>query len=264
MKQHWKKIVIAVAVLVAAVIGGSYWYATSNEADPALDSSDVQERLAATTTVAAGQPVTTEVATTGSTATTDPTATDPAATDTAATAAPSADGVDGEWTIAATSEVGYRVDESINGFDTTANGRTEAVTGSFTIGGTAVSAGSFTVDMTTFKSDESRRDSQFNGRIMEVDTFPTSTFTLTTPIDFGEVPADGSTITASATGDLTLHGVTKSVTFDVEATFQNGRVGVLGNIPVVFADYGISNPSFATITTEDHGILEFVLIFDRA
>jgi polyisoprenoid-binding protein YceI len=260
MKQHWKKIVIAVVVLAAAVVGGSYWYATSNDADPALTNDDVKERLAATTTVAPDQPVTTEVATT------DPTATGAAATTApAATSAPATDaGVDGEWAIAATSEVGYRVDESINGFDTTANGRTEAVTGSFTIAGTAVSAGSFTVDMTTFKSDESRRDSQFNGRIMEVDTFPTSTFTLTAPIDFGEVPADGSTITASATGDLTLHGVTQSVTFDVEATFQNGRVGVLGNIPVVFADYGISNPSFATITTEDHGILEFVLIFDRA
>ena len=118
--------------------------------------------------------------------------------------------------------------------------------------------------MTTFKSDESRRDNQFNGRIMGVDQFPTSTFTLTSPIDFGEVPADGATITATATGDLTLRGVTKPVTFELQATFKNGRVGVLGNIPIVFADYGIPNPSFATISTEDNGLLEFVLIFDKA
>jgi polyisoprenoid-binding protein YceI len=147
------------------------------------------------------------------------------------------------------------VDESINGFDTTANGRTQAITGTFTIGGTAVSAGQFTVDMTTFKSDESRRDGQFNGRIMDVANFPTATFELTAPIDFQQVPTDGTTITASATGDLTLRGTTQSVTFDVEATFQNGRVGVLGKIPVVFADFGIPSPSVATITTEDNGSL---------
>ena len=118
--------------------------------------------------------------------------------------------------------------------------------------------------MTTFKSDESRRDGQFNGRIMSVAQFPTATFTLTAPIDFKQAPADGGTISASATGDLTLRGVTKSVTFDLSATYKNGRIAVLGNIPVVFADYGIPNPSIATIVTQDNGLLEFVLVFDRA
>jgi polyisoprenoid-binding protein YceI len=99
---------------------------------------------------------------------------------------------------------------------------------------------------------------------MAVDQFPTATFVLTAPIDFGKIPGDGETITASATGDLTLHGTTKSVTFDLQATFKNNRIGVLGQIPIVFADYGIPNPSRATITTEDHGLLEFVLIFDKA
>ena len=70
-------------------------------------------------------------------------------------------------------------------------------------------------------------------------------------------------MTATATGDLTLHGTTNPVTFEVQGTFKNGLVGVLGQIPVVFADYGIPNPSFATVTTEDHGLLEFVLILER-
>ena len=87
---------------------------------------------------------------------------------------------------------------------------------------------------------------------------------LTSPIDFGAVPASGETVTATATGDLTLRGVTNSVTFELTATYENDRVGVLGNIPVVFADYGIPNPSFGTISTEDHGLLEFILVFERA
>ena len=94
-------------------------------------------------------------------------------------------GADGQWTIKADSEVGYRVDESINGFDTTANGRTKSITGSMALAGTTISDGQFTVDMTTFKSDESRRDDQFNGRIMDVAKYPTATFVLTAPIEFG-------------------------------------------------------------------------------
>lgn len=240
MTKHWKKLVVVLISLVVLVLAASFIYAKFiNKADDEFDSSDVKDRL--TTTTAAG--------TTG---------------DTSATTGDTADGVDGGWVIAEGSEVGYRIEEVINGFDTTANGRTEAITGEFTIDGSLVTAGEFTVDMTTFSSDSGRRDSAFNGRIMDVDSFPTATFVLTEPIDFGEVPADGTTITATATGDLTLRGTTVSVTFDVEATFQSGRVGVLGQIPIVFADYDIDQPSAPGITAEDNGLLEFVLIFDRA
>ena len=241
MTKHWKKLVVVLLTLVALVLAGSFIYATViNKADDAFDANDVKDRL--TTTTAAGATDSTTAATTGSTT----------------------DGVDGEWVISAGSEVGYRVDESIHGFDTTANGRTTSVTGELTIEGARVTAGQFSVDMTTFASDEGRRDSAFNGRIMQVSTFPTATIVLTEVIEFGEVPEDGTSITATATGDLTLHGVTKSVTFQVKATFESGRIGVLGQIPVVFADYDISDPSFASVTTENNGLLEFVLIFDRA
>ncbi|MDQ3469796.1 MAG: YceI family protein [Actinomycetota bacterium] len=47
---------------------------------------------------------------------------------------------------------------------------------------------------------------------MDVEQFPGATFTLTAPIKFGAVPATAQPVTASATGDLTLHGVTRSVT----------------------------------------------------
>lgn len=246
MARFTKKVVVGILVLVIGVFAASFIYAkVINKADDEFDNSDVKDRL--TTTTAA---TTTSSGDTGS--------------DTTVAPSDSSDGVDGVWVIAEGSEVGYRVDESINGFDTTANGRTEAITGEFTIGGTQVTAGEFTVDMTTFSSDESRRDGQFDGRIMEVNEFPTATFVLTEPIELDELPADGTTITATARGDLTLHGVTKSITFLVDATFAAGRVGVLGQIPVVFADYDIENPSIASIRTEDNGLLEFVLIFDRA
>jgi polyisoprenoid-binding protein YceI len=175
---------------------------------------------------------------------------------------PSGTSVDGTWNVTDESEFGYRVEEVLLGLNTTAAGRSNQITGSMTIDGTTVTDASFTVDVGSITSDESRRDSQFRGRIMEVAQFPEATFTLGAPIEFGAVPAAGEQITASATGDLTLHGVTRSVTFDVTAEASADRIGVLGNIPIRFADYGIENPSIGAVRTDDHGLLEFILVFE--
>ena len=79
---------------------------------------------------------------------------------------------------------------------------------------------------------------------MDTSTFPTSTFKLTEPIELGSVPADGTQVTASATGELTLRGTTKAVTFDVQAAKDGSTIKVVGQIPIVFDDWGIPNPSF--------------------
>ena len=143
-------------------------------------------------------------------------------------------------------------------------GRTTQITGSLVVDGTQVTDAGFVVDVASIESDEGRRDGQFRGRIMSTDEFPTATFTLTEPIELGTEAIEGAVVETTATGDLTLRGVTNPVTFDVSARLENGRIGVLGNIPVVFADYAIANPSVGGITTEDNGLLEFVLVFEPA
>jgi polyisoprenoid-binding protein YceI len=168
------------------------------------------------------------------------------------------------WVVTDDSQLGYRIKEILFGVDTEAVGRTNQITGTMTLDGTALAAAEFTVDVTKISSDESRRDGQFHGRIMSTDEFPTATFLLTEPLELGVESAEGATVTAAATGDLTLRGVTNSVTFELTAKQENGKIGVLGNIPVVFADYAIANPSTGGITTEDNGLLEFVLVFEPA
>ena len=117
--------------------------------------------------------------------------------------------------------------------------------------------------MRSLHSDESRRDDQFNGRIMETSSFPTATFELTEPIDLGAIPANGSQQTYQAAGELTLHGVTNAVEFEVQAQRTGSNFQVAGSIPVTFADYGVGNPSFGPVTTEDNGVLEFPLTFSK-
>ena len=42
------------------------------------------------------------------------------------------------------------------------------------------------------------------------------------------------------------------------------NIEVSGTIPVKFADYQIDNPSTAGITTQDNGVVEFLLVFDKS
>jgi polyisoprenoid-binding protein YceI len=166
----------------------------------------------------------------------------------------------GRWRVAAGSIVGYRVNEVLAGQNNVAVGRTSEVTGTMTIKGATVTAASFTVPMATIHSDQSERDAQFNGRIMDTAAYPTATLTLTAPISLAPVPADGVIRTYHATASLTMHGHTRPVTFPLSAERTSAGIEVSGSIPVLFADWDIGNPSFAGfVTTQNHGELEFLL-----
>jgi polyisoprenoid-binding protein YceI len=119
--------------------------------------------------------------------------------------------------------------------------------------------------MDTIRSDKSQRDESFDGRIMNVARYPTGTFTLTSPVDLAPVPAAGTVKTYTAHGKLTLHGTTRAVTVTLSAERTAAGIRVAGQIPVLFSDYDIPNPSFAGfVTTQDHGLLEFLLNFTRS
>jgi polyisoprenoid-binding protein YceI len=187
------------------------------------------------------------------------TTTAPAGTPTTALAS-----VDGTWKAGSGSQAGYRVKETLFSQSATAVGRTTAVTGQITISGSKVPAASFTVDMTKVTSDRSQRDGQFQGRIMDTSDFPTGTFVLTSPIDLGSVPKSGVKITPRATGKLTLHGTTKTVTVTLEAELTGTTVQVSGSIPITFSDYNLDNPSGGPASVGKSGTLEFLLVLSKA
>lgn len=188
-----------------------------------------------------------------------------AAAGSTATTSGSAGQVSGSWKVGSGSLVGYRVQEVLFGQNNTAVGRSSGVTGAMTIQGTTVTSGRFTVQMATIVSDQSQRDVQFRGRIMDTSSYPTGTLRLTKPIDLAQLPAVGQVRTYPAAGDLTLHGHSRAVAFTVTAERTHSVIEVSGSIPIVFADWDIPNPSFGSvITTQNHGILEFLLRFSRA
>ena len=181
-------------------------------------------------------------------------------------ASPAAAGpLTGTWTVARDSVAGYRVNEILAGQRNVAVGRTSAITGHLTISGTTVTAASVSVAMDTIKSDQSERDVQFNGRIMQTATYPAGTLTLSAPIRLGDLPASGGVRAYRVSARLTLHGQTRPVTFSLQAERTASGIEASGDIPVVFADFGISNPGFAGfVTVQNHGLLEFLVRFAKS
>jgi polyisoprenoid-binding protein YceI len=239
-RRRWLRwLLAAIVVLVVLAVAGPFIY-----------NHFINRAPAALSLTPGSSPATTPAGTATSTGTASTAATVP---------------VVGTWTVGSGSVVGYRVNEVLLGQSGTAVGRTTSVTGHMAIAGTAVTGGSFSVPMATVHSNQGERDNNFDGRIMEVATYPTATFALTSPIDLTPLPADGVITHYTAHGNLTLHGTTHAVTFTLSAERKGSQIEVSGDIPVVFADYNIENPSYAgLVTTQNHGLLEFLLVFDKA
>ncbi|MBE7162847.1 MAG: YceI family protein [Williamsia herbipolensis] len=164
----------------------------------------------------------------------------------------------GDWSVGDGSEAGYRVHEVLNGQDVTVTGRTDAVTGSATVDGTSITAAELTVQVGEIATDSEQRDSYFRDSALDVSAFPTATFTLTEPIT-DAVPSGTGTTTVEATGDLTLHGVTKSVTATLQVGLDGDGVDVSGSIPVTFEDYGVQAPDLGFVKVDPDGAVEFLV-----
>lgn len=176
---------------------------------------------------------------------------------------PADGGIEGTWMVVAGSEAGYRATEVLFGQSGEAVGRTSEISGVLTIDGPTVTAVDVSVLMGTVTSDESRRDGQFRGRIMDTATYPTATFSLTAPIELGVVPADGVDTTYTATGDLTLRGVKRSVTFELTARRTATSITASASIPIDFDDFDIPDASGGPASVGRDGELELLLVLGR-
>jgi polyisoprenoid-binding protein YceI len=227
MRNKWTWIIGVPVLLVIVFVGGPFVYINfiKDDAPPPLKLESVDKRTSSSTT-----------------------ATTPAS-------------IDGTWEVKSGSQVGYRAKEVLFGQSTEAAGRTTGVTGTMTVNGTTVEDATFTADLTGLQSDSGNRDDQVQGRILNTAQFPKATFKLTKPIDLGTVPADLKEITVDATGDLTIHGTTKPVTFKITARRNGAVIETNGSVPITWSEYDIGAPSGGPATVEDSGSMEFLITF---
>ena len=216
----------------------------------------------ATTTIAAGAEgaTTTSSTVTGSAA--GPSAAKPGASATTAKgAAPVVYDVAGPWAVGKGTQARYRVDDTVLGQTEEVVGTTPDVSGTLTIVENTVTAVKIVVNMQTVACN-CQHDGKYHD-MLDTDVYPTSTFELTKPITLPPSPPEGQVINVPVTGNFTIHGVTREVSFTLAALRQAGRIAVNGQIPVKFEDYNIENPSGPFAGLDDCKI-EFLVAFDRA
>jgi polyisoprenoid-binding protein YceI len=172
--------------------------------------------------------------------------------------------IDGTWTVTKGSQVDYRVTEVLFGQDHTAVGETSKVTGTMVVSKSTVAAARIKVDMESLKSGNAGRDTVFRDHLLETYAHPDSEFNLTRPLELSVIPANGGTVAEQATGTLTLRGVTRTVTFPVQARRVGTNLAVAGTLPIRFGLWHIPDPSFAITKVSNEGTIDLLLVFRRS
>jgi len=163
-------------------------------------------------------------------------------------------------TITTGTRARYRVTEQLAGisFPNDAVGSTEAVTGVLTINpdGSFAPTSKISVELKTITSDQGMRDGYVQRNTLEVEKFPTLVLVpkraigLPSPLPSGMGAQAGFQLVT----DMTLHGVTKEVTWNVVATFGNDAVGGRATTTVDFAMFNMTKPSLARLMSVDDKI----------
>ncbi len=267
-----RRTIALVAVAFVAVIGigavAAYTLVLQgdNVAPLGLDTAAPSAGAAATASAGAAATASAGVAATASgTASTPSTAAGTAAASSAGAAA-----LTGSWSVNE-GVAGYRVRETLAQAqaESDAVGRSSGVTGALTVTGStgtlSLASGKLAVDMTALHSDKAMRDNNLRGRGIQTDQFTSATFELAGPV---ALPASfgSEDVTLTLPGTLNLHGQARQVQVPVQARVDaDGRVVVAGSLPILFADYAIDPPNVAgLISVQDHGTLEFRVVFARA
>ncbi len=178
----------------------------------------------------------------------------------ASAAQPPAGPLDGDWRVSTGSVAGFRVQQTILGMTGDVVGRPDRVTGSLTIASGAVASAAFSIDLTSILVGGKRqRQCDLS---LGTDSNPTATFTAAGPIALPPSFESGGVITATVTGQLAMHGTSRSVSVIVTARRDGSSVEVAGAIPVAFADWGIEGPTGygALGSIADHAEAEFLLV----
>jgi polyisoprenoid-binding protein YceI len=171
--------------------------------------------------------------------------------------------VDGTWRVAPGSLAGFRIRQTVIALTSEVVGRSADVSGTAVIAAGQVSSASFRVNLLALTSG-GKPAPQF-GISLETGKYPDATVTLDRPAALGDTFTSGATTTVTATGRLTLHGVTRTVTAPLSLRRDGAAVEVAGSIPVRFADWAIAGPKgYGPLgSLADHGLAEFLLILHR-
>ena len=144
-------------------------------------------------------------------------------------------------------------------------GTIDVISGELSVEGEKITAGSFEIDMKTIKETgdvDPEKAAQLAGHLMDVDFFdaathPTSSFEIT-----GVDGADGK---YNISGNLTIKGVSKNITFPAKVSADGKKLSADAEFTINRNDWGVSYGSGLTGAIADEAIgddIAFVVHLD--
>jgi polyisoprenoid-binding protein YceI len=203
----------------------------------------------------------------GSATLSDPSPTPTATATTTATAAVTTASA-GAWTVTDKSKATISVREQLVGVSLPSDAVLTATgaKGSFELNsdGPFASGSKITFALSTLSSDESQRDSFIKNDTLQVRQFPTAEFVPTKTAGLTLPLPTSGTFTFTLTGNMTIKGKTKEVTFDVTAKRDGSDLTATAtaNPSWKFGDFGMTAPSVPfrvlSVTDEIRAVIDIV------
>jgi len=176
--------------------------------------------------------------------------------------APAVESSGGYVIIPDQSEVRFIIHEILLGAPKEVIGATNGVSGSITVDyadPAGVSMSPIVIELTGLATDDNRRTQTLHRSILQTGTYPTAEFVAT---GFSGLPASvtiGQPFDFQITGNLTIHGTTKEVTFDATVTpVSETRLEGTASYSTTYQEFGIQilrlPPQVASV--EDQVILQ--------
>lgn len=103
------------------------------------------------------------------------------------------------------------------------------------------------VDLTTLRSDESRRDAYIKDNTLETRRFPRAEFAVKRAEGLPAPLPQSGEWKVRLVGDLTLHGVTKELGWDATVKRSGAEVSGTANTKFPFGDFGMDPPVVGSV-----------------
>lgn len=162
---------------------------------------------------------------------------------------------------ASSSQATFTIDEVLFGKPNTVVGKTNSVTGQIQINRKDPSQsqlGEIRVDLSTLLTDNDFRNRALQSRILETDQ-QANQFAVFVPKSLKGLPSSisvGQPVSFQITGDLTIHQVTRTVTFDAKVTLTSDT-GLTGQAQttVKYKDFNLAIPNVPSVTGVSDDVL---------
>jgi polyisoprenoid-binding protein YceI len=156
------------------------------------------------------------------------------------------------------SQVTFTLNEVLNGSPFTVVGTTDQVAGQIALNpanADEAQIGTILVNARTLATDSAQRDRMIQNMVLQTSANEYISFTPTALVGLPDALAPGKSYQAQVTGDLSIKGIARPVTFNLTVTPVSTEQ-IVGNASttVSFSDWGVSIPSVPSVASVDKDV----------